>query len=235
MLENVVAVIGPPAVGKTTLTMHFAELPSYDVFRLREHVPDTLLAATATSAERIGWIDDLTVTRALRAYFEQVLSEGTARAVLLDNFPGTGTQVRLLTGVLDRLAPRCIVHAVELLANRNVREQRVLGRRVCHECERDPIRDPRIPAQPSKEDPDRCARCGGVLHPRRGDAPRLFALRTQRYQEEAAGIRAAFEEIGIPVVRLGSDRTVETLAYEIDGMLARAHRRTYRADPSVAD
>jgi adenylate kinase family enzyme len=221
MLEHVVAVIGPPAVGKTTLTMRLAELPNCEIFRLREHVPDAILAATATSADRIGWIDDLTVTRALRAYFEQVLSERTARTVLLDNFPGTGTQVRLLTGVLDRLAPRCVVHAVELLASREVREQRVLGRRVCHECERDPIHDPRIPAQASRDDPDRCAYCGGVLHPRRGDAPRLFTLRTQRYEDEAVGIRAAFEEIGIQVVQFDSDRTVDTLANEIGGLLTR--------------
>jgi adenylate kinase family enzyme len=211
-------------VGKTTLTMRLAELPGCEIFRLREHVPDAILAATATSADRIGWIDDLTVTRALRAYFERVLTEATARTVLLDNFPGTGTQVRLLTGVLDRLAPRSIVHAVELLAGRDVREQRVLGRRVCHECERDPIHDPRIPAQASPEDSDRCARCGGVLHPRRGDAPRLFTMRTQRYEEEAAGMRAAFEEIGIPVVRLDSDQLVETLASQVRGVLAAKRR-----------
>jgi adenylate kinase len=219
MLERVVAVVGPPAVGKTTLTMRLAELPGCEVFRLREHVPDIILAATATSAERIGWIDDLTVTRALRGYFEQALSGGAARTVLLDNFPGTGTQVRLLVGVLDRLVPRCSVHAVELLADRDVREQRVLGRRVCHECEHDPIHDPRIPAPASEDDPERCARCGGLLHPRRGDAPRLFALRTLRYEDEAVGIRAAFEEAGVQVVQLDSDRAVEALADDLAGLL----------------
>jgi adenylate kinase len=66
MLQNVVAVIGPPAVGKTTLTMRLAELPGVEIFRLRDHVSEVILAATATSADRVGWIDDLTVTRALR-------------------------------------------------------------------------------------------------------------------------------------------------------------------------
>src|SRR5258708_38457660 len=63
MLERVMAVIGPPAVGKTTLTLGLAGQSGIEVFRLREHVPDTVLAATATSAERIGGIDDPTVTR----------------------------------------------------------------------------------------------------------------------------------------------------------------------------
>jgi adenylate kinase family enzyme len=221
MLQNVVAVIGPPAVGKTTLTMRLAELPNCQVFRLREHVPEVILAATATSAERLGWIDDVTIALALRAYFELVAAGGSVRTVLLDNFPGSGTQVRLLLGVLRRVAPGCAVQAVELTVAWRVREQRVLGRRVCHQCEQDPIRDPRLPAIASQTDPRTCARCGGILHPRRGDAPRLFTLRTQRYEDEVVGIRAAFEEIGIQVARLDSRRTAETLANEVARLLAR--------------
>jgi adenylate kinase family enzyme len=215
MLQNVVAVIGPPAVGKTTLTMRLAELPGCQVFRLREHVPEVILAATATSAERLGWIDDVTIARALRAYFELAAADGSVRTVLLDNFPGSGTQVRLLVGVLRRVAPGCAVQAIELTVAWRVREQRVLGRRVCHQCERDPIHDPRIPAVTSPDDLQHCARCGGVLHPRRGDAPRLFALRTQRFEDEAVGIRAAFAEAGIQVLRLDSDRFLVCRVREI--------------------
>jgi adenylate kinase len=224
MLHNVVAVIGPPAVGKTTLTMRLAELPGCHVFRLREHVPEIILAATATSAERLGWIDDVTIARALRAYFEQVTAEASARTVLLDNFPGSGTQVRLLLGVLRRLAPGCVVQAVELLAAGPVREQRVLGRRVCHQCERDPIRDPRIPATAKPDDPNHCARCGGVLHPRRGDAPRLFALRTQRYDEQASDIRVAYGEAGIQVVQFDTDRPSDMLAADLTELMEAEYR-----------
>jgi adenylate kinase len=220
VLEKVVAVIGPPAVGKTTLTIRLAELPGCAVFRLREHVPDTMLAATATSAERIGWIDDLTVTRALRGYFERIVAGGTVSTVLLDNFPGSGTQVQLLRVTMGQLVPACALHAVELLASRDVREHRVLGRRVCHQCEQDPIHDPRIPAVASDEDPERCARCGCLLHPRRGDAPRLFALRTQRYEDEAEGIRAAFIEAGTDVVQMDGGRTVDVLVAELAQLMA---------------
>jgi adenylate kinase len=227
MLERVMAVIGPPAVGKTTLTLRLAESPGCAVFRLREHVPDSVLAATAVSAERIGWIDDLTVTRALRGYFEGITFEGRVRTVLLDNFPGTGTQVRLLFGVLRRLAPDCTVHAVELLAGHHVREARMLGRRVCHECEQDPIHDPRIPAPASQADPDRCARCGGLLHPRRGDAPTLFALRTQRYEEEGEGIRMAFAEAGIVVAQVDGGQPADIVQTELGALLAA--RRSLRS------
>lgn len=225
MLQNVVAVIGPPAAGKTTLTMRLADRPGWQVFRLREHVPEVILAATATSADRVGWIDDLTVTRALRGYVERVVADGAPHTVLLDNFPGTGTQVQVLLSVLGRLVPTCVVRAVELVASHDVRESRVLGRRVCHECERDPIHDPRMPAAASAEDPERCARCGGLLHPRRGDAPRLLALRTQRYEDEAVGIRATFEAVDIQVVQLDSDRPVEVLAGEVAGLVIPDCRR----------
>ena len=226
MLQNVVAVIGPPAVGKTTLTIQLAALPDAQVFRLREHVPEAILAATAASAERLGWIDDVTIVRALRTYFERIVSDASVHSVLLDNFPGSGTQVRLLLGVLRRLAPGCAVQAVELIATWRVREKRVLGRRVCHQCERDPIHDPRIPASARPDDPKRCARCGGILHPRRGDAPRLFALRTQRYEEQAIEIRAAFAEAGIRVMRLDSGRPLEALAMDVTALMRVERRRT---------
>lgn len=176
MLERVVAVIGPPAVGKTTLTMRLAELAACQVFRLREHVPEVILAATATNAAQLGWIDDVTVARALRGYVERIVSDRSVRTVLLDNFPGSDTQVRLLLGVLRRLAPACATQAVELVVDRKVRDRRVLGRRVCHNCEHHPIHDPRIPAVASEGDPKHCANCGGVLHPRRGAMPRALVV-----------------------------------------------------------
>jgi adenylate kinase family enzyme len=227
MLENLVAVIGPPAVGKTTLTMQLADLPEVQVFRLREHVPEVILAATATSAERLGWIDDVTIARALRTYFERIVSDASVHSVLLDNFPGSGSQVRLLLGVLRRLAPGCGVQTVELAAAWQVRERRVLGRRVCHQCEQDPIHDPRIPAAGSPSAPQHCARCGGILHPRRGDAPRLFALRTQRYEDQAVAIRAAYAEAGIEVVRLDSGRPLGELAENLAALLASERRSAH--------
>src|SRR5581483_6118193 len=142
MLQRMIAVIGPPAAGKTSLTIQLAQAPGCQIFRLREHMPDAILAATATSADRLGWIDDLTVARALRAYIEKTVFDDSAHTVLLDNFPGSAIQVRLLLGILRRIAPACAVHAVDLIADAAVLDRRVRARRVCHQCERDPIHDP---------------------------------------------------------------------------------------------
>lgn len=220
MLERIAAVMGPPGAGKTTLTLRFRELAGCEVFRLREHVPTASLAAAAAHTDRVDWIDDLTVARALRGYIEKMSSSGGSRTVLLDNFPGSGLQVRLLLDLLRRLAPGCRVHAVELTIDTDVREQRLRSRRVCHRCERDPVRDPRLPAVASPGDPQRCARCGNILHPRRGDAPRLAAARTQHFAAEIDGVRSAFEESGIPVLRLDADRPPDALAAELSALAA---------------
>jgi adenylate kinase family enzyme len=137
MLLNVIAVIGPPAVGKTALAMRIGQLPGTRVFRLREHVPQNSLANTVTSAERLSWIDDITVITSARGYLETLILEGEIHTLLLDNFPGTGTQVGLFFSMLRQRAPGCIVRAIELVADPDVLRRRASSRRVCHHCERD--------------------------------------------------------------------------------------------------
>jgi len=219
MLDSAIAIIGPPAVGKTTLTMQLGQLLGRRVFRLREHVPETILAATATSAERLGWIDDLTVTMALRSYLDSVVNDGTVHTVLFDNFPGSGQQVHIFLSTVRKLAPTCLVHPVELVADLAILNRRIRNRRVCHHCERDPIHDPRLPAVPSPADPRRCARCNSILHPRRGDAPRLFSARMRRYRQTAEGIRGAFASAGITVLQLESKKPPEQTASELISLL----------------
>jgi adenylate kinase family enzyme len=219
-MEHIIAVVGPPAVGKTTLTMRLGENPGCSVFRLREHVPEVMLAAAAANSDRTDWIDDVTVARALRAYTVQVIGDESVHTVLLDNFPGSGTQVGLLLGILARLAPGCAVTAAELIADERVRLARVRARRVCHTCEHDPVHDPRLPAQAAPGDPWRCARCGGTLHPRRGDAPRLFTARTARFAQEAIGLRQALAEAGIDVLRLDASREITDLTAELSHLIS---------------
>lgn len=219
-MEHVIAVIGPPAVGKTTLTMRLGGNSGCSIFRLREHVPEAILAATAANSDRVDWVDDLNVARALQAYAEQAMGDESVHTALLDNFPGSGAQVRLLLGILARLAPGCAVSVVELAAAERVRQARVRARRVCHTCEHDPVHDPRLPAQAASDDPWRCARCSGTLHPRRGDAPRLFTARTVRFQLEAPGLRQALAEAGIEVLRLDASREISDLAAELSLLIS---------------
>lgn len=219
MLVNVVAVIGPPAGGKTTLAMQIGRLPSARVFRLREHVPEISLASTVTDAEGLGWIDDITVITSVRGYLENLICEGGVHTLLLDNFPGSGTQVGLLLSVLRQLAPGCIVQVIELVADPDVLRRRAGSRRVCHHCERDPLCDPRLPAMASAVDPERCARCEHWLHTRRGDIPAVYETRYQRYYQMAGGIRCALSNAGITVTRLDGSQSLDVTTQELTSLL----------------
>jgi len=211
-LSLVVPIFGPPAAGKTTLTLCLGSELGRQVFRLREHVSKEVLAATATSSERLGWIDEFTVMEAVHSYFTAANTNPGTHTVLLDNFPGSGSQVDQLLSAVRSVAPSCHIEAIELLTDAKTLKQRSRNRRVCHRCERDPISDPRLPAIPSDDDDWKCARCRGLLHPRRGDSPRLFKARMQRYHQTAAGIRAGFAESGITVTQLDTTNTIDGAA-----------------------
>ncbi|WP_216896131.1 hypothetical protein [Nocardia alni] len=211
VLRLVVPIFGPPAAGKTTLTMHLGNEPGRRVFRLREHVSEEVLAATATSSERLGWIDEFTVGEAVRSYFTAGQQDPDIHTVLLDNFPGSAAQVDQLLTTLWTLTS-CRIEPIEVVTDIHTLKQRAKNRKVCHRCEHDPIHDPRLPAVPTTDDPWQCARCGGLLHPRRGDSPRLFKARLQRYHQTAIGIRTAFTDSGIPVTQLDTTNTIEGAA-----------------------
>jgi adenylate kinase len=213
MLTRAISLIGPPAAGKSALALKLATNPGYAVFRLREHVPQAVLAATATDSVRVGWMDDFTVMTSVHGYVDRVTRVRAAHTILLDNFPGTETQVSLFLSLMRQLTPGCTVAAVELAAQEFVLRQRSSARRVCGYCERDPLCDPRLPAIASAGDPRRCARCGHLLTSRHGDDPAVYHVRMHRYHELSDGIRSAFAHAGIPVPLLASggtlDRTIE--------------------------
>lgn len=219
MLVNVIVLIGPPAVGKTTLAMRVGQHPGRRVFRLREHVPQNSLAATVTNAERLGWIDDVTVITSVRGYLDSLIREGEIQTLVLDNFPGRATQVRLFLSVMRQLAPDSIVRAIELVADPSVLRRRAASRRVCQHCERDPLSDPRLPAMANTVDPLRCARCDHLLHARPGDTPAIYEARNQRYYQMAGGIRRAFSNADITVTRLDNRQPVDVISQELTSVL----------------
>lgn len=210
-LSLVVPIFGPPAAGKTTLTMRLGSAPGRHVFRLREHVSHEILEATAVRPEQLGWIDDFTVASALRSYFDTANADPDVHTILLDNFPGSASQVEQLLATVWALTP-CHIEAIEVVTDLKTLKQRARNRKVCHQCERDPINDPRLPAIPSDDDPWQCDRCGGILHPRRGDSPRLYRARMFRYHQAAAGIRAGFTAADITVTQLDTTNTIDGAA-----------------------
>ncbi|MEU4418312.1 hypothetical protein [Nocardia salmonicida] len=219
-LSLLVPILGPPASGKTTLTLALGKDPDRHVFRLREHVPPEAVMATASNGPRnLGWIDESVVAPAVRAYLHTVAEDPLIHTVLMDNYPGTAVQVRTLLDIVETLAPRCAVEPVELVLDPKVRRKRAQSRRVCHRCEHDPAADPRMPAKPSRVGGWICANCKSLLHTRRGDAPSLFAARTRRHDDTVDRVRTAFSSAGIATNTLDAIAPVSVVAGLVEPLL----------------
>jgi adenylate kinase len=219
MLECATAVIGSPAAGKTTLTIRTGARPDCCVFRLGEHVPADILATTTGSPDRLASVDNFTVFSSVHAYIESVMRGGDIHTLLLDGFPGTGTQVSLFMAVLRQVAPHCAVSAIELIADPLVLRSRADARLACERCERGPAYEPLLPATLGVADPQRCSRCHRLLKHCRG-APAARIPLSQRYAQVAQGIHQAFALAGVPVIQLDTSRALDESAREFSALLA---------------
>ncbi|MGH3945804.1 MAG: hypothetical protein ACRDRY_04875 [Pseudonocardiaceae bacterium] len=195
-----VAVVGPPAVGKSTVTGPLADHVGARVFRLREFAHEFRARSGVDqrlfdTVDPLGWFPEEAVALLLRAAFlyEQFPAQPM---VLLENFPGSLPQLRLLNATAGQL--RAPLTIVELTADDGVLEIRVRARRVCPTCEPDPRGDPHRPARPAAEYPDRCVSCGGALALRRGDEPQRFAARLARFRRRIPAIRQAVRALNLP-------------------------------------
>ncbi|GGM68139.1 hypothetical protein GCM10012275_43360 [Longimycelium tulufanense] len=189
---RLVAVVGPPGVGKSTATGVLTRRLGARVWRLREaaaayqraHPGATHLFRTT---DPLGWLPDLTVEVLLAAFLRGRRPSGL---VVLEGFPGSARQLHMLCA----LAAGLPVGVLALDASDRTCEQRAQGRRVCAVCEP----DPRRPAPRHPQDPERCARCRHPLVRRHSDATDRFQDRLHRYRVRAPLIRSMAHRLGVP-------------------------------------
>lgn len=195
-----VAIVGPPAVGKSTVTGALADRFGTRLFRLREFAHEFRARSgvdqrSFDTGDPLGWFPEETVALLLRAAF--LYGQFPAQPmVVLENFPGSVVQLRLLNATAGQLqAPLAIV---ELTAGDDLLAIRVRTRRVCPTCEPDPRGDPHRPARPIAEDPDRCVSCCEALTLRSGDEPQRFAARLARFRHRIPAIRRVVTALHLP-------------------------------------
>ncbi|WP_162907124.1 AAA family ATPase [Allorhizocola rhizosphaerae] len=196
-----VAVIGPPGAGKSTVVSHLTKPGGVPVFRLREMIRShpQLLADFAPSPDPLGWVGLQAVWRVLHAAFVDGLFDVGRGPVVLDNFPGTAGQLELLAEIADAVGAQ--VALLELRASATTLVLRVAQRRVCLACSP----DSHAPAVASETDSKRCASCGATLSRRFSDVPRLHGLRLARYSANLPEITELAAERGIPHQRVDAD------------------------------
>jgi adenylate kinase family enzyme len=198
-----VAVVGPPGAGKSTVVAELVSEHDVSVFRLREMIrahPE-LLADLGPSTDPLGWVSLEAVRRILHATF---VTDGFGQGcsvVLLDNFPGTADQLDLLAETATTTAAR--VALLELHADADTVVTRVAQRRVCLTCGS----DSHAPVVPAAEDPQRCGSCRTVLARRDTDVPRLHGLRLARYVTNLPEIAERTAELSLSHMSVNANAT----------------------------
>jgi adenylate kinase family enzyme len=172
----IAGIIGPPASGKTTLLTGLA--PLGPIFRLRTGVNPCELVDE--SGRPKPWLAPDVVQGAFTRAVKRAHCR-SERILMCDNFPGNEDQVDLLV-----MAGATVI--VKLTAQRWEIFDRADRRRVCHDCESDPLHEPRTAAASSVKQPGTCAVCGSVLRRRRGDERVALQQRVNRYQVNLVGI-----------------------------------------------
>ncbi len=205
-LDVLLALIGPPAAGKTTVSADLVHRLGATVFRLREFAihcrAERLFSDEAFSThDELGWFSDTLVDALLRAAFLHGHFPATS-VVILENFPGTAEQLHLLDSVARIRGAQ--IGVIELAAPDQILHVRARRRRVCVTCEPDPLGDPHRPAIASAAKPTACRECGDALVRRRSDQPAILAARLQRYRQRSAAIRDSATALGLPYVRINA-------------------------------
>ena len=198
-----VAVVGPPASGKSTLATALAAAFAAPIIRPREAIRALLeqeprLHELYAPINELGWSSDGALGVAIRAAVWRI--PGDQQMVVLENLPGDGCQLADLHLWAQRVRGQVLmVHldtADELLLARG------FARRVCQACGRDRSGEPHEPAVASGTDPNRCSNCATILTIRRDDERAILRSRTQRHRRYFRSIRATAEALAIPFVSI---------------------------------
>ena len=173
--------LGPPGAGKGTQAkiladkMGISHISSGDLFR-RHREEGTRLGLRSVEYMRQGLLvpDEVTIEMVL----DQIKSPSSSNGFLLDGFPRNLTQAQALdeasegTGQEVDLATLINVPLEELV-------KRLIGRRLCRQCQAPYHREYAPPKTPGK-----CNLCRGELYQRQDDTPDAVRVRIQVYEDE---------------------------------------------------
>ncbi|MEV4708219.1 hypothetical protein [Actinoplanes sp. NPDC049316] len=203
-----VAVVGPPASGKTTV----ARLIAASTGGRYLNMPDL-----TQLADRESWLNtdaqpagahDATVLVLAAALRHHALTE-PGSVVVLDNLV-TSSACLDLFATCDP-ADRVRLHVVEL----DARDLTLLGRaqnRICSACQPDPNNEPLQPASTEAGRQPTCASCSRPLSIRTRGEPMTFEQRLFSYREQHSALRRTTDHYRFPWTHIETTEPAERCA-----------------------
>lgn len=208
-----ISLLGPPNVGKSTLTSALSVHLGAAVIRPRDAIQQAIamqpyVAELFIPVDDLGWASDYALAYAVRNAIAALPRK--VKIVILENLPWDALQLLDLVHMIVRTSSELAVLLID--APDDVLLQRANRRRVCQTCERDPRRDPRRPATPAADDSERCGICGGPLTVRLDDSPEILTRRLERSREYLMEITRYADGANIPIYRLDGTLPAEEVA-----------------------
>lgn len=189
-----VILMGPPAAGKGTQAAVLAGTRQLIHIASSELLHQQMLDHTEIDELARSYIDrgellpDTVMTDVL---LDRMHQPDCAAGVILDGFPRTLNQARLLTEALNQRQSR-IDAVLSLTVPGSVLLQRITGRRICGTCETS-YNIHEAPPQVA----DRCDQCSGPLTTRPDDTHETAQHRLEVYEEHTRPLLTYYRDQGI--------------------------------------
>jgi adenylate kinase len=192
---------GPPGSGKGTQakllkqSLGIAHISTGDMLRERVASGDSLGREVAGIMESGALVPDETVNRLVE---DRIQAPDCEKGFILDGFPRTVNQARLLGGLLEAKGiPPLVIH---LEVDYNVIIARISGRRQCPTCGTVYSASANAPHVSEV-----CDYCGTPLEIRPDDREEVVRERLKAYDQQTAPVLEFLKQTGVPVFDVRGD------------------------------
>ena len=228
-----ISILGPPAVGKSTLVDGLVRRTGWSTFKIRDFfyrhlATEPRLQLMAQRTDALGWFSNDLVEEILASAFPAGLTKD-ATPLIVESFPGNECQVRQLITAVGN--PELVI---VMSAPDRVLRCRADKRVVCSNCDHDPQSQSHRPAVPNQLHPGLCARCGGQLSHRAHDDSAVFQRRLLRYKTNRPDIAHAFARACVPMAVVDGSQTPDRILTRCHQLLE-ACRLSAAASPRSRD
>ena len=205
---------GPPGSGKGTQakflkqSLRVAHISTGDMLRERVASGDSLGVRVAGLMQSGGLVPDEVVNEMVD---DRIKFPDCSNGFILDGYPRTVSQAKLLAGLIEREHVRLVV--VRLLVDYNVIMARLSERRQCPTCG--------ALYSVTSNSSEICDYDGSRLVVRNDDQEHVVRDRLRAYEQQTVPVLTTLREAGYPLFEVvGSDSSPQSIAHRIEHLVA---------------